>query len=345
MLAAFLCLVAAPVQERYGVCVLDEGAAKARPFGRLRDQVEGITVSGNRAYLWTENALWWMDVTGKRLVRVKGLPFTSPSGDNLLSHRVGLEPGGGLLVWSSDGRLWRVWDKATPVPGLPKGAEVTDFETGFRRTYLTTNRGLWRLESFHKAARPVPGMTGKLTGIVEFGDAMLVRDEKNGLFLYEDGGVPPKPISGPSKEATVLWNDEWKGRALLLSQEGVWSLAKGETQASLLPGSEGIASCNDFEIDDRRLWGWGGIEGTLRFYDFERKTFSVVPNFRHEITCVLERPKDMLVGTYFSGLFRVDKRTLAVRKIPFTGNGGGTISDLVPFGKRILIGTRRGMSH
>lgn len=344
--AAFLCLVASSVQaDRYGVCVLEEGAAKARPFGRLRDGVGGITVTGSRAYLWTEDALWWMDATGKRLTRVKGLPFANAAGDTFPSHRVGLEPGGGLLVWSSDGRLWRVYDKATPVSGLPKGTEVYGFETGFRRTYLATSRGLWRLDSFHKEARPMPESMGRITRLTEFGEGAIVDRKGDGLLLDKEDGTPLKPIFGPITHARVLSGSEWRNRVLILSGEGIWSLGKGETTASFLPNSEKMATCHDFEMDGRRLWGWGGIEGTLRFYDFDRNAFGVVPKFQDEITCVLARSNDVLVGTYFSGLFRIDKRTLAVRNVPFTDGGGGTISDLAPFGKRVLIGTRRGMPH
>lgn len=346
MLASvFWCLIAAPVPDRYGVCVLDAGATKASRFGRFYEQVEGITVTGDRAYLWTEDGLWWTDRSGKRVVRVKGLPFTNRTGETLLSHRVGREPGGGLLVWSSDGRLWRVYDKATPVPGLPKGTEVFDFETSFRRTFLSTNRGLWRLDSFHKGVRPMSRPEGKITGLTELGERVLVNSEKNGLLLYELGENVPTPIPGPIGDAQVLPGFEWRNRALIFSAEGLWSLAEGEAKASLLPSSEKMATCFDFEMDDRRIWGWGGIEATLRYYDLDRKAFGVVPNFRDEITCVLARSNDVLVGTYFSGLFRVDKRTMAVRKIPFMGDSGGTISDLVPFGKRVLIGTRRGMPH
>jgi hypothetical protein len=342
MLAVLFWLSAAPVQDRYGVCVLEEGATKAVPFGRLREQIQGITVTGTRAYLWTERALWWMDATGKRLVRVSGLPFTNRSGDSLLTHRVGLEPGGGLLVWSSDGRLWRVYDKATPVPGLLRGTEVYGFETGFRRTYLATNRGLWRLDSFHKAARPMPGSQRKVTGFTEYGEGALISQGKEGLFLDKGEGAPLTPISGPTGDAQVLSVSQGKNRALISSEEGLWSLVGGETTATFFPGSEKLGICFGLEFDGRRLWGWGGIEGTLRFYDLDRKAFGVIPNFRNEVTCVRARANDILVGTYFSGIFRVDKRTLAVRKILFSG---GTVSDIVPFGRRMLIGTRQGMPH
>jgi hypothetical protein len=250
-------------------------------------------------------------------------------------------------VWSSDGRLWRVYDKAFPVPGLPKGTEVFDFKTSFRRTFLATNRGLWRLDSFHKGARPMPGPgpKGKITGLTELGERVLVSAERDGLLLYESGEKVTTPISGPIADVQVLSGFQWGSRALIFSSEGLWTLGDGEAKASILPNSEKMATCFDFAMDSHRIWGWGGIEGTLRYYDLDRKAFGVVPSFRDEITCVLARSNDVLVGTYFSGLFRVDKRTLAVRKIPFTRDSGGTISDIVPFGKRVLIGTRRGMPH
>ncbi len=161
-----------------------------------------------------EGSLWVATKTGlDRFRRAALVPARMPRATS--NFALAADPGGGVTVAAYSPVASTVWRLSGPageaekVPA-PPGAQITAAgRDGQGRLWLVGPAGLWRREGTRWEGIPRPPGVGErwISGIVPYGDGLMVAFQRGGVQTWENGRWQPLSLPGqPSPlEAAVAW--------------------------------------------------------------------------------------------------------------------------------------------